>query len=160
MEPHIVSNSAGDATIRLGRAGGIQSGKWWDCGTLNNGNFRIGLEASNTGITINGSGFVGINNASPAYALDVAGASNFGSRISIGGNSNGQLNINNINGGYPYTHFNWTDGLNYIRGNTVFDTNWVSIGTSTIRYPLYIPTGADWYWYLGALSTSRWRTHA
>ena len=82
-EPHVVSNSAGDCTIRLGRSGGIATGRWWDCGTLNNANFRIGLEASDTGINIDTGGKVGINKAVPAYTLDVNG----NCRISSGDNS-------------------------------------------------------------------------
>ena len=82
-EPHVVSNSAGDCTIRLGRSGGVATGRWWDCGTLNNANFRIGLEASDTGINIDTGGKVGINKAVPAYTLDVNG----NCRISSGDNS-------------------------------------------------------------------------
>ena len=149
-EPHIVSNSAGNCVIRCGRAGGVTSGRWWDCGTMSDSRFCIGFEGTRTGLNIDTNGYVGINITAPAYALDVAGAANFSSRISIGGNSGGQLNINNVNGSMPYTHFNWTDGNNYIRGNTVFDTHWVSIGTTTLLFPLYIPSGRDYSWYLGA----------
>jgi len=149
-EPHIVSNSAGNCVIRCGRAGGVVSGRWWDCGTMSDSRFCIGFEGSRTGLNIDTNGYVGINITAPAYALDVAGAANFSSRISIGGNSAGQLNINNVNGSIAYTHFNWTDGLNYIRGNTVFDTHWVSIGTTTLLFPLYIPTGRSYSWYLQA----------
>lgn len=72
-EPHIVSNGVGDCVIRCGRAGGVQSGRWWDCGTIANSNFRIGLEASNIGLTIDTGGKLGINNGSPGYTLDVSG---------------------------------------------------------------------------------------
>jgi hypothetical protein len=71
--PHIVSNAQGDCVIRCGRGNGVQSGRWWDCGTIANNNFRIGLEASNTGINIDIFGRVGINKAAPEFTLDVSG---------------------------------------------------------------------------------------
>jgi hypothetical protein len=49
QNPHIVPYSVGaDATIRMGRAGGIQSGTWWELATKTNGNYNIGREASTT----------------------------------------------------------------------------------------------------------------
>jgi hypothetical protein len=58
----------------------------------------------------------------------------------------GALNIINTND--SWTHFGHVSGLNYIRGHTVMDSHYLSIGTSTVRYPLYITNGANWYWYL------------
>jgi hypothetical protein len=54
----------------------------------------------------------------------VAGKLNVGSETI---NTNGQLNIDNVNGGYANTHFNWPDGYNYIRGaRTWFDHRYIN----------------------------------
>jgi hypothetical protein len=58
QSPHIVPQSVGgNAIIRYGRAGGIQSGNYWDGGVLTNGNFYIASNGSTTnGIQVNSSG--------------------------------------------------------------------------------------------------------
>jgi len=58
QNPHIVpQNVGGNAIIRYGRAGGIQSGNYWDGGVLTNGNFYIASNNSTTnGIQVNSSG--------------------------------------------------------------------------------------------------------
>ena len=58
QNPHITPSSAGaDASIRYGRAGGIQSGVWWETACVTDGSFRIRLEANDVyGITIDTSG--------------------------------------------------------------------------------------------------------
>ena len=71
--PHVVPAPVGDdALIRMGRAGGITTGVYWEIATNANGNFNIGKEASTTiGLNITPSGNVGIGIYSTSYELDV-----------------------------------------------------------------------------------------
>jgi hypothetical protein len=67
QNPHIVPASVGaTASIRLGRAGGVQSGTWYEIGTRSDGVFHIVKEAdSKFGINLSSSGDVGIYNSAP-----------------------------------------------------------------------------------------------
>ena len=48
QNPHIVPRSVGDvASIRYGRAGGIQNGLWWETGVKPDGNFHIMQNGNN-----------------------------------------------------------------------------------------------------------------
>ena len=73
--PHITPSSTGqDAYIRYGRAGGIQSGIWWETACVTDGSFRIRREANNSyGMTIDSSGNVGIGVTDPDNKLEVRG---------------------------------------------------------------------------------------
>ena len=74
QNPHVVPASVGsNASIRLGRAGGVQSGAWWEIATRTDGGFHIVREANETlGIRFNTSGWVGINYPyAPDYPLHV-----------------------------------------------------------------------------------------
>lgn len=79
--PHVVWNAGNNAAaIRLGRAGGISSGAYWEAGVNAGSGYHIRKEAlAATGIDILSDGKVGIGNASPGYKLTVTGGS-------IGGN--------------------------------------------------------------------------
>jgi len=66
--PHIVPNAVGQkAYIRYGRAGGIQSGTWWETACRTDGRFQITREGndSTNGIFIDTVGKLAINNATP-----------------------------------------------------------------------------------------------
>jgi len=76
QSPHIVPTSVGNkAYIRYGRAGGIQSGTWWETACRTDGKFHITKEGSDTtnGIFIDTGGKVGINRTTPSTELDVNG---------------------------------------------------------------------------------------
>jgi hypothetical protein len=56
--PHITpASTGGNAYIRYGRAGGVQSGVWWETACITDGSFRIRREANDSyGIAIDTSG--------------------------------------------------------------------------------------------------------
>jgi hypothetical protein len=57
--PHIVSNSDGWCPLRMGRAGGVSTGRWWEVAVRADGNFQIGVERS-AQLVINQNGNVSI----------------------------------------------------------------------------------------------------
>lgn len=73
--PHIVPETVGGvAFIRLGRAGGVQAGTWWELSTGVAGTFRIIKEQDyKYGITISQRGNIGVANDAP---IDVSGDTN------------------------------------------------------------------------------------
>jgi hypothetical protein len=145
-------------------ANGNGSGSGWSTADLhfclNNSTGGTSNDFANTAsitdskMVIKTYGNVGIGTIGPNARLHVNGTTIINGKTSIGFNtlSDGMLNITNTQGSLGgTTHFNWTDGLNYIRGHTVFDSgNWISIGTSTTFCPLYITSKRSHYWYLGA----------
>jgi hypothetical protein len=74
------------------------------------------------------------------------------------------------------THFGYSNNWNYIRGPTIFDTNYVTIGANYSHpYPLWVSTSQNTFWYLawyygnggqqfhnwfGTWPVSIWATHA
>ena len=73
--PHAPSSVGAAASIRLGRAGGILTGTWWEIGTLSDGEFHIGKEANSlNGLSINTNGGVAVGNISSIWRLNVDGA--------------------------------------------------------------------------------------
>lgn len=62
QNPYIVPKDYGqDATIRYGKAGGVESGTWWESGVKKDGNFQIFKENNyDTGIILKKSGGVDI----------------------------------------------------------------------------------------------------
>ena len=70
--PHITPYASGqNAYIRYGRAGGVQSGYWWETAFITDGSFRIRREANDAyGLSIIPNGYVGINEMSPEATLD------------------------------------------------------------------------------------------
>lgn len=79
--PHVVWNAGNNAAaIRLGRAGGVSSGAYWEAGVNAGSGYHIRKEAvAATGIDILSDGRVGIGNANPGYKLTVSNGA-------IGGN--------------------------------------------------------------------------
>ena len=65
--PHIVSDADGWCPLRMGRAGGVTTGKWWEVATRADGWFQIGVERSNQ-LSINPNGAVNIVGGTP-YAV-------------------------------------------------------------------------------------------
>lgn len=45
---HVVADNGNIARMRIGKAGGVHSGTWWEIGTMTNGEFVIAREASAT----------------------------------------------------------------------------------------------------------------
>jgi hypothetical protein len=127
QNPHIVpATVGGDALIRIGRAGGIKSGTFWEVATKTNGNFNIGKEASTTiGICINPSGNVGIGKQTPAYKLDVNGSINI--------SSGNDFYINNTSISNLYLSASAATSISNLTttSNTIF-TNLNSLSTNSI----------------------------
>jgi hypothetical protein len=91
-----------------------------------------------------------------AYRFDInsGGEVKVHLRLTVGGNhdSNCVFNVRNQNGNY--THFGYSNNVNYIRNNTIFDTGYVSIGTQYAwPMPLWVTASQlqSWYlaWYAG-----------
>jgi hypothetical protein len=59
MIPHIVSDDEGWCRIRMGRAGGVQTGRWWEVANRVDSFFQIGVEGASQ-FVINPNGNVGI----------------------------------------------------------------------------------------------------
>jgi hypothetical protein len=91
--------------------GGLAVGSWND--KVGQGNI-----AATGSITANG-------NITANSNITANGKVSFG-----GGMSEGIVNIRNRDG--RYTHFNWPDGQNYIRGNTIVDGNMSVNGPATV----------------------------
>jgi len=74
--PHVTSSFGGNAYIRLGRAGGVSTGTWWDIATTTAGAMQISREA-NAGLgciyCTTGASW-GINRTDPGYTFDVNGS--------------------------------------------------------------------------------------
>ena len=106
QNPYIVPKNAGqDATIRYGKAGGIDTGTWWESGVTTRGDFQIFKENNpNTGLILNkdngGMNTYGIFNANGG--MDVSGNLNTRGEMNTYGNVNvrsgmdvsGNLNFN------------------------------------------------------------------
>ena len=113
QNPYIVPKNAGqDATIRYGKAGGIDTGTWWESGVTTRGDFQIFKENNpNTGLILNkdngGINTYGIFNANGG--LDVSGNLNFNNGIF---NTKGEMNT--------YGNFNARNGMD-ISGNLNFN---------------------------------------
>ena len=74
QNPHITPASVGgNASIRLGRAGGVSSGTFWEIATRTDGKFHIAKEAGGTGLFIDTGGNVGIGTSNPTGNLEVFG---------------------------------------------------------------------------------------
>ena len=74
--PHITASFGGNAYIRMGRAGGVASGTWWDMATTTAGALQISREA-NAGlgcIYCTTGGAWGVNRTDPGYTFDVNGS--------------------------------------------------------------------------------------
>ncbi len=67
LNPHVVSGDDGWCNIRMGRSGGIATGRWWEIANRSDGYFQIGVERSNQ-LSIHPNGAVNICGASP-YAV-------------------------------------------------------------------------------------------
>lgn len=108
--PHVTwSAGSNAAAIRLGRAGGVSSGAWWEAGVGATGGYHIRKEATAaTGIDILNDGRVGIGNSNPGYKLTVTGGAiggNYGltpnyAAWSAYGTGDGGAAIYNDNGSY------------------------------------------------------------
>jgi hypothetical protein len=71
QSPLIVPKTVGgDAYIRMGQAGGIASGTFWDIGVATTGRFNIENASANR-LAITTTGNVGINNPNPSIQLSV-----------------------------------------------------------------------------------------
>jgi len=106
QNPYIVPKNVGqDATIRYGKAGGIDTGTWWESGVTTRGDFQIFKENNpNTGLILNkdngGMNTYGIFNANAG--MDVSGNLNTRGEMNTYGNVNvrsgmdvsGNLNFN------------------------------------------------------------------
>ena len=102
-----------------------RSGQWgnssWYMQNVHNGNpanstFRIGKHDIGAKLDIGSDGYLNASGARLGSDLSTGGKASFGGPM-----SEGIVNIRNRNG--SYSHFNWTDGQNYIRGNTIVDGN-------------------------------------
>ena len=100
MAPHIVSDTDGWCAIRMGRSGGVATGRWWEIANRSDGVFQIGVERSSQ------------------FTILPAGDVTIAARLTVGGvnDPNGTLTIRNPNG--TNTHFGYSDNFNYIRGDT------------------------------------------
>jgi len=100
MAPHIVSDTDGWCAIRMGRSGGVATGRWWEIANRSDGVFQIGVERSSQ------------------FTILPAGDVTIAARLTVGGvnDPNGTLTIRNPNG--TNTHFGSSDNFNYIRGDT------------------------------------------
>jgi hypothetical protein len=103
QNPHIVPKNPGEvASIRLGRAGGVSSGNFWEIGTKPDGNFHIVMNGNTTPTTGGGDGVI-LNSKDKYTELS------------------GEVRFKRKDG--KVTHFDYNDGQNYIRGNTIVDGN-------------------------------------
>ena len=106
--------------MRLGSAGVIASGTWWELATKTNGTFNIGKEASTTGLNIDTSG-----------NLTVSGTVNCSGVPSGGANESTFRYIRVVNPDGRNTHFSYTgNGENYIRGKLNVDGDNIYCGGS------------------------------
>jgi len=69
----VPASVGGNASIRLGRAGGVSSGTFWEIATRTDGKFHIAKEAGGTGLFIDTGGNVGIGTSNPTGNLEVFG---------------------------------------------------------------------------------------
>ena len=107
LSPH-VSWHNNRATTRYGRHGGIGAGHYWECGMGANGNFEIGVNASQTtGLFVKSNGNVGVGNNNPGHKLHVNG--NVGMHalvVSSGAGNNGWAgSFNSDANGATYVNF-------------------------------------------------------
>ena len=121
QNPYIVPKIVGqDATIRYGKAGGIDTGTWWESGVTTRGDFQIFKENNpNTGLILNkdngGMNTYGIFNANGG--IDVSGNLNFNNGIfNTRGEMNTYGNVNVRNVMNTYGNFNVRNGMD-ISGN-------------------------------------------
>jgi len=80
----------------------------------------------------------------PTGMLDVFGDCRVQGRTTV---STGGIYITNTNNNTTHLPY-WPDGNSYIRSNLIVDQNYLSIGTSTVQFPLYVATGANYYFFL------------
>lgn len=67
LNPHVVSDTDGWCYIRMGRAGGVAGGNWWEIANRSDGYFQIGAQRSNQ-LSIHPNGAVNVCGGSP-YAV-------------------------------------------------------------------------------------------
>lgn len=115
-----------------------------------------GLTVNNTITVANGDNSMtnyGPNTTWNSYLTVGSGTDKSGASRAQVISTNGNLHMDAGNnlvmyyGHYPSTR--GTPNTHQFYGH-IYMANYLSIGTSTVRYPLYISTGASWYWYLGA----------
>jgi hypothetical protein len=116
--------------ITLSRAGQWGNSSWY-MQNVHNGNpanstFRIGKHDVGAKLDIGSDGYLNAAGARLGGEISTGSNATINGRASFGGPmSEGIVNIKNRDG--RYTHFNWPDGQNYIRGNTIID------GTVTVN---------------------------
>jgi hypothetical protein len=85
-----------------------------------NSTFRIGKHDVGGKLDIGSDGYLNAAGARLGGEISTGSNATINGRASFGGPmSEGIVNIRNRDG--RYTHFNWPDGQNYIRGNTIID---------------------------------------
>ena len=70
LQPHIVSESDGWCSMRMGRSGGVATGRWWEVAVRADASFQIGVERSSQ-FVINTNGNVGIGTTAPGGLLEL-----------------------------------------------------------------------------------------
>jgi hypothetical protein len=83
LNPHIVSDTDGWCRIRMGRSGGVATGRWWEMAVRADGNFQIGVEGNNQ-FEIDRRGYVGIGGVNTSYQLNVNGQARVTGLTTIG----------------------------------------------------------------------------
>ncbi len=145
QNPHVCSDTDGWCYIRMGRAGGVSTGTWWEVACRADGTFQIGKERSSQ-LTINPNGNVAIgtfpvsgsfifnNPSTPLLFRNV-----FSGNISRGGCSMWRYNTNSANWGAGWTVTNAFDVPTETAAIlfTVTSSFYVSSpGTYRVRYDL------------------------
>jgi hypothetical protein len=126
-------------------------------------NLTSGLVTMDNGLTVNNtitvaSGdnsmtYYGPNSMWGAYLAVGSGTDKSNGNTAQVISTNGNLHLDGGNSlDMYYGYYTWARGTPNVHrfyGN-IFINNWISIGTSTMSFPLYITIGRSYYWYLAA----------